>query len=78
MKLNALLLVATASVALTACDAAKEAVGIGKNPPDEFQVCLAGAAQHAAGFQPAEPDAGRAASPGRHGLDDGPERPAGQ
>jgi hypothetical protein len=38
MKLNTLLLVAAASVALSACEAAKQAVGIGKNPPDEFQV----------------------------------------
>jgi hypothetical protein len=38
MKLKALLLVVAAGVALSACEATKEAVGIGKNPPDEFQV----------------------------------------
>jgi hypothetical protein len=38
MKLHALLLVAAAGMALSACDAAKQAIGLGKNPPDEFQV----------------------------------------
>jgi hypothetical protein len=38
MKFEALLLILTASVGLAGCEAAKQAVGLGKNPPDEFQV----------------------------------------
>ena len=38
MKLYTLLLMAAAGCALSACEQTKQAIGIGKNPPDEFQV----------------------------------------
>jgi len=38
MKLNTLLMLAAASMALTACEETKQAIGLGKHPPDEFQV----------------------------------------
>ncbi len=38
MRLHTLLLVAAAACALSACESAKQAIGLGKNPPDEFQV----------------------------------------
>jgi hypothetical protein len=38
MKLRTLLLLAAAACALSACESAKQAIGLGKNPPDEFQV----------------------------------------
>lgn len=38
MKFDALILILTASVATAGCQAAKQAIGLGKNAPDEFQV----------------------------------------
>ena len=38
MKLRTLVLLAMAGCALSACEQAKQAIGLGKNPPDEFQV----------------------------------------
>lgn len=38
MKFDTLLLILAASVAMAGCEATKQAVGLGKNPPDEFQV----------------------------------------
>jgi DUF3035 family protein len=38
MKLHTLLSILAAGLALTGCEATKQAVGLGKNPPDEFQV----------------------------------------
>jgi len=38
MKLRILLVLAAAGCALSACESAKQAIGLGKNPPDEFQV----------------------------------------
>ncbi len=38
MKVHTLILVLATAVAMTGCEAAKQAVGLGKNPPDEFQV----------------------------------------
>jgi hypothetical protein len=38
MKLKALVLLLAVGTALAGCESAKKAVGLGKNPPDEFQV----------------------------------------
>lgn len=38
MKLHTLLLLAGACCAVSACEQAKQAIGLGKHPPDEFQV----------------------------------------
>ncbi len=38
MRSTCILAVATASLALSGCQATKEALGLGKRPPDEFQV----------------------------------------
>ena len=36
--LNALLVAAVASLALSGCESMREAIGLGKHPPDEFEV----------------------------------------
>jgi hypothetical protein len=38
MKLGTLCLILVAAAAMSGCEATKQAVGLGKNPPDEFQV----------------------------------------
>jgi hypothetical protein len=38
MKVHTLLLVLATCVAIGGCQSAKQAIGLGKNPPDEFQV----------------------------------------
>ena len=38
MKFKALILILAAGAALAGCESTKKAIGLGKNPPDEFQV----------------------------------------
>ncbi len=38
MKLQALILILAAGAVMSGCESAKQAIGLGKHPPDEFQV----------------------------------------